>query len=149
MATPVTYESSWARCRIRAAGRPMSQQHQIQATSVTYTAACRQQSILNPLIEARDGISSSQRQVRVLYPLSHSGNSNSRICFKSIKEQDLVLILSLWPPGHSTGLRHSDHFINVDCMKRNSYGEEFLPWAFFGWMQIFGLYFLMCNALNQ
>ena len=51
------------------------EQHQIQATSEIYTAACDNTGSFNQLSQARDqtGILMDTRQI--LNPLSHSGNS--------------------------------------------------------------------------
>ena len=53
--SPATYGSSQAQGPIGAVATPQQQQHQIQATSATYTAAHRKYKIINPLSEARDG----------------------------------------------------------------------------------------------
>ena len=57
---------------------PLVWQHPIQAAPVTYSTACGNAGSLTHW--ARPGIeaASSQRQHRVLHPLSHSGNSQTR-----------------------------------------------------------------------
>ena len=68
---------------------PQTQQRRIQATSVTYMAACGNDGSLTH--RARPGIepASSRRQHQVLHPLSHNGNSNLLIF------NDLIFLISL------------------------------------------------------
>jgi len=58
MAALAAYGNSWGRDLIRAVAAGLhhshGNQHWIQATFVTYAAACKQCQILNPLSKARD-----------------------------------------------------------------------------------------------
>ena len=60
---------------------PQPQQHQIQATSVTYIAACSNAGSFNSLREVRDQTSILMDTIRVLKPLSHNKNSQRELFY--------------------------------------------------------------------
>ena len=117
MAAPVAYGSSQARGQVGAAAAsptPQPQQHQVQATYVTYAAACSNTSSLTHW--ARPGMkpTSSWTLCQVLNPRSHSRNS-----MKSFSKQKIIL--KICPPLHD---------INVTQKKRYM-SSWLLTWSIF------------------